>query len=57
MCIVVDVVVDENVRHGKPVVQGTRVTVEEVFGMLEAGMDLRILRMSTVWKRKVFRLL
>ncbi|MFB6158274.1 MAG: DUF433 domain-containing protein [Candidatus Nanohalobium sp.] len=35
----VDVVVDDDVRHGKPVIEGTRVTVEEVLGMLEAGMD------------------
>ena len=37
--IMVDVVVDGDVRHGKPVIEGTRVTVEEVLGMLEAGMD------------------
>jgi uncharacterized protein (DUF433 family) len=32
------VVIDEDVRHGKPVIEGTRVTVEEVLGMLESGM-------------------
>ena len=35
----VEVVVDEDVRHGKPIIEGTRVTVEEVLGMLEAGMS------------------
>lgn len=34
----VEVVVDEDVRHGKPVIDGTRVTVEEILGMLESGM-------------------
>ena len=34
-----DVVIDEDVRHGKPVVEGTRITVDEVMGMLESGMD------------------
>ena len=33
-----DIVIDENVRHGKPVIKGTRITVDEVLGMLEAGM-------------------
>ncbi len=32
------VIVDEKVRHGKPIVEGTRVTVDEVLDMLEAGM-------------------
>ena len=32
------IIIDDKVRHGKPVIQGTRVTVDEVFGMLEAGM-------------------
>ena len=34
-----DVVVDEGVRHGKPIIEGNRITVEEVLGMLESGMD------------------
>lgn len=33
-----EVVVDEDVRHGKPVIRDTRITVEEVLGMLESGM-------------------
>lgn len=32
------IVVDEKVRHGKPVIAGTRITVDEVLGMLEVGM-------------------
>ncbi|MBI2671556.1 DUF433 domain-containing protein [Candidatus Woesearchaeota archaeon] len=32
------IVVDEKVRHGKPVLEGTRITVDEVLDMLEAGM-------------------
>ena len=32
------IVVNEKVRHGKPIIEGTRITVDEVLGMLEAGM-------------------
>jgi len=32
------IVIDGNVRHGRPVIEGTRVSVEEVLGMLESGM-------------------
>jgi len=31
--------VNERVRHGKPVIEGTRITVDEVLGMLESGMN------------------
>ena len=34
----VEIVVDEKIRHGKPIIKGTRITVDEVLGMLEAGM-------------------
>lgn len=34
-----EIVIDEDVRHGKPVIEDTRITVEEVLGMLEAGMS------------------
>lgn len=30
--------IDEDVRHGKPVIKDTRITVDEVLGMLEGGM-------------------
>ena len=33
------IVIDEKTRHGKPIVKGTRITVDEVLGMLEAGMS------------------
>lgn len=33
------VVTNPDVRFGKPVVAGTRITVEEVLGALEGGMD------------------
>ena len=34
----IKVVIDEKVRHGKPIIEGTRITVDEVLGMLESGM-------------------
>jgi uncharacterized protein (DUF433 family) len=32
------IIVDEKVRHGKPIIEDTRITVDEVLGMLEGGM-------------------
>lgn len=32
------IIVDEKTRHGKPIIGGTRITVDEVLGMLENGM-------------------
>lgn len=32
------VIIDSRVRHGKPVIEGTRVTIEDALGMLESGM-------------------
>ncbi|MBI2576723.1 DUF433 domain-containing protein [Candidatus Woesearchaeota archaeon] len=32
------VVIDDKIRHGKPIIEGTRITVDEVLGMLESGM-------------------
>ena len=32
------VVINKNLRHGKPVIKGTRITVEEVLGALAGGM-------------------
>lgn len=32
------IVINENIRHGKPVIKGTRVTAEEVLGALAGGM-------------------
>ena len=30
---------DEHVRFGKPVIRGTRITVDEVVGLVASGMD------------------
>ena len=32
------IIIDEKIRHGKPIIKGTRITVDEVLGMLESGM-------------------
>ncbi len=32
------IIIDDKIRHGKPILKGTRITVEEVLGMLESGM-------------------
>ena len=34
------IVVDPNVRHGKPVIKGTRVPVELLIGKLAGGMSV-----------------
>ncbi|MEK6792243.1 MAG: DUF433 domain-containing protein [Nanoarchaeota archaeon] len=33
------IVINSSIRHGKPIIEGTRITVEEVIGMLESGMS------------------
>lgn len=35
----VKIIIDEKIRHGKPIIGGTRVTVDDVLGWLESGMD------------------
>jgi uncharacterized protein (DUF433 family) len=32
------IVINEKIRHGKPIIEGTRITVEEVMGALVGGM-------------------
>jgi len=32
------IVIDSRIRHGKPIVKGTRITVEEILGSLIGGM-------------------
>lgn len=33
-----EIVIDQTVRHGKPTIAGTRITVDDVLGWLESGM-------------------
>lgn len=33
------IVIDEKVRHGKAVIEGTRITVDEALHLLESGMS------------------
>mgnify|MGYP001564604934 CR=1 FL=1 len=33
------IIIDEKIRHGKPIIEGTRITVDEVLEMLENGMS------------------
>ncbi len=33
------VVIDDRIRHGKPIIKGTRITVDEVLGALIGGMN------------------
>ena len=39
-----EIVVDEKVRFGKPIIKGTRVTVDEVLGALAGGMTYEELK-------------
>jgi len=32
------IVIDDKIRHGKPIIKGTRITVDEVLGALIGGM-------------------
>jgi len=32
------IVIDAKIRHGKPIIEGTRITVDEVLGALIGGM-------------------
>lgn len=35
------ITIDTKIRHGKPVIKGTRITVEEVLGALVGGMNFK----------------
>lgn len=39
-----EIIIDEKIRHGKPIIAGTRITVDEALGMLEAGMTYEEIR-------------
>ncbi len=32
------IIIDQKTRHGKPIIEGTRITVDEILGMLKSGM-------------------
>lgn len=35
------IIIDPEVRHGKPIIKGTRVPVDIIFGALASGMELK----------------
>lgn len=35
------IIVDTKIRFGKPIIKGTRITVEEILGFLAGGMDYK----------------
>ena len=35
------VIIDPKIRHGKPVIKGTRVSVDVILGSLAGGMEIR----------------
>ncbi|MBU4075559.1 MAG: DUF433 domain-containing protein [Euryarchaeota archaeon] len=35
------IVIDPEIRHGKPIIKGTRVPVEVILGSLAGGMEIR----------------
>lgn len=37
----IKIIIDPKLRHGKPIIKGTRITVEEVLGALAGGMDFK----------------
>ncbi|MBI5066303.1 DUF433 domain-containing protein [Candidatus Woesearchaeota archaeon] len=48
----VSIIVDEKVRHGKPIIEGTRITVDEVMTMLETGMTYEEIEKEYGLKKK-----
>lgn len=40
----VRIIFNKNIRHGKPVIKGTRITVEEILGALAGGMTYAEIR-------------
>lgn len=35
------IIINPKIRFGKPIIKGTRITVEEVLGALASGMDFK----------------
>ncbi|CAG0999558.1 hypothetical protein METP2_03159 [Methanosarcinales archaeon] len=35
------IIIDSEIRHGKPIIKGTRVPVEVILGSLAGGMEIR----------------
>ncbi len=33
------IIIDATIRHGKPIIKGTRITVDEILGALVGGMS------------------
>ena len=34
-----EIVINEKIRHGKPIIKGTRISVDEILGALVGGMS------------------
>ncbi|MFA4887909.1 MAG: DUF433 domain-containing protein [Candidatus Nanoarchaeia archaeon] len=47
-----NIITNPNIRHGKPVVEGTRITVDEILGMLESGMTYKDIQKEYHLKRE-----
>lgn len=48
----VKIIIDQKTRHGKPIIEGTRITVDEVLGMLKEGMTYEEIEVEYGLKRE-----
>ena len=46
------IIIDPEVRHGKPIIKGTRAPVDIIFGALASGMELKEVAAEYVVKRE-----
>nr|QNO52759.1 hypothetical protein KDAIOKAM_00028 [Methanosarcinales archaeon ANME-1 ERB6] len=46
------IIIDPEVRHGKPIIKGTRVPVDIILGSLASGMELKEVAAEYVVKRE-----
>ena len=46
------IIVDQEVAHGKPIIRGSRVSVEIVLGSLAGGLEIEKWVRSTDWRGK-----